>query len=89
MSRLYRLVIAIIVATSFATVSATAFEGFSIGIVGNASDFKTTGTETEGGYLSSSSTANETNSGSHSKSVEFPSVVKLTLSLPAVLAALG
>ena len=73
MSRLYKKILASIVAVTFTAGSAMAaegFNGFSIGVIGNDSTFDTSGSESEG-----IGTYNpELNSTTHSQGEDFPSV---------------
>lgn len=73
MSKLYKYVVALVVAITFgATTSSIAFEGLSFGVIGNSATFDTTGSETEGSTETGSD--KETNSGSHSHDVEYPAL---------------
>ena len=73
MSKLYKYVVALVVAITFgATTSSIAFEGFSFGVIGNSATFDTSGSETEGSTETGSD--KEENSGSHSHDVEYPAL---------------
>ena len=65
MTKINKLIVAII-ASLFMSVSAMAFEGFSIGIIGGTTDFDTTGNE----YTVNTDQGIETNAGTASKSVD-------------------
>ena len=71
MIKKYKLILATVVATMlFASGSAMAFQGFSIGVIGNYATFDTSGTEKEGNIGNSP----DINTGSISSDVDFGSM---------------
>jgi len=68
MTKINKLIIAI-TAVLFMSVSAMAFEGFSVGVIGGTSDFDTTGSE----FTTQTDMTTEKNDGSASKSVDVAS----------------